>query len=113
VTSENTDHSRSQDPETTSENTEHQGRGAQPTPLPGDYADFLEEYAAALRDVPLAEDTKRTYVSRVRMYLAWLASSTASRRSKDPLTNPKARDWAVSPCRNSRSGRKTCPHRTG
>jgi hypothetical protein len=39
----------------TSENT--QRPGAQPTPLPADYADFLDEYAAALADVPLAEDT--------------------------------------------------------
>jgi hypothetical protein len=47
--------------------------------------------------VPLAHLTKRTYVSRVRMYLAWLsAGDQASRRFKgDPLTNPRARDWAM------------------
>ncbi|GAB3973039.1 hypothetical protein GCM10029978_051490 [Actinoallomurus acanthiterrae] len=44
----------------------------------------------------MAADTKRTYLSRVRMYLAWLADPDANRRSKgDPLTNARARDWAV------------------
>jgi hypothetical protein len=58
----------------TSENTgvpsEPKRRGAQPTALPREYADFLAAYTGALADVPLAADTKRTYVSRVRMYLA-------------------------------------------
>ncbi|MGW0807882.1 tyrosine-type recombinase/integrase [Nonomuraea sp. NPDC002799] len=100
MTSENPVPAGSQPPETTSENTQAPStakrRGAQPTALPDDYADFLIAYTAALADVPLAADTKRTYISRVRMYLAWLASPTAGRRSKgDPLTNPRARDWAV------------------
>jgi integrase/recombinase XerC len=84
----------------TSENTgvpsEPRRRGAQPTALPREYADFLAAYTGVLADVPLAADTKRTYVSRVRMYLAWLASPAASRRSQgDPLVSPRARDWAV------------------
>lgn len=76
--------------------SEPRRRGAQPTALPREYADFLADYTRALAGVPLAADTKRTYVSRVRMYLAWLASPTASRRSQgDPLVSPRARDWAV------------------
>ncbi|MGH7736214.1 MAG: tyrosine-type recombinase/integrase, partial [Gemmatimonadales bacterium] len=99
MTSENTGEAGSQPPETTSANTEGSGagrRGARPTALPAGYAGFLDGYISALADVPLAGDTKRTYVSRVRMYLAWLASPTSSRRYKgDPLANPRARDWAV------------------
>ena len=76
--------------------SEPRRRGAQPTALPREYADFLAAYTGALADVPLAADTKRTYVSWVRMYLAWLASPAASRRSQGaPLVNPRARDWAV------------------
>ncbi|MFI6458639.1 hypothetical protein ACIBF6_44725 [Streptosporangium amethystogenes] len=41
-------------------------RGAQPTPLPADYAEILTDYAHALDDVPLSADTRRTYISRVR-----------------------------------------------
>jgi integrase/recombinase XerC len=38
----------------------------------------------------------RTYLSRVRQYLAWLAGDDGARRSHgDPLTQPAARDWAV------------------
>ena len=71
-------------------------RGTLPTPLPAEYAGFLNAYTTALEEVPLADDTKRTYISRVRMYLAWLAGPGANRRSKgDPLTSPRARDWAV------------------
>jgi integrase/recombinase XerC len=103
VTSENTTPDRSQTPATTSENTgavsddpPPRRRGARPTPIPDEYAEFLDAYTTALDDVPLADDTKRTYISRVRMYLAWLADPGSNRRSKgDPLTNPRARDWAV------------------
>lgn len=46
--------------------------------------------------MPLSADTRRTYISRVRMYLAWLAGGTGARRFRgDPLTNPTARDWAI------------------
>ncbi len=103
MTSENAVPGGSQPPETTSENTGAAAavppaprRGARSTPLPAGYVGFLDAYAAALAEVPLAGDTKRTYISRVRMYLAWLAGPAASRRSKgDPLTSPRARDWAV------------------
>jgi site-specific recombinase XerC len=43
--------------------------------------------------VPLAADTRRTYASRLRMYLAWLAERPAA--DADPLTDSRARDWAV------------------
>ncbi|GLW22858.1 hypothetical protein Mame01_29010 [Microbispora amethystogenes] len=37
---------------------------------------------------------RRTYRSRVRMFLAWLADYTAT-YTADPLTDRQARDWAV------------------
>jgi site-specific recombinase XerD len=76
-------------------------RGARPTELSPDLAEFLESYAAELDDAPLSAETRRTYVSRVRMYLAWLvdrgqgASAGSSRGKGDPLTSARARDWAV------------------
>ncbi|HUY51664.1 MAG TPA: tyrosine-type recombinase/integrase [Streptosporangiaceae bacterium] len=46
--------------------------------------------------MPLSADTRRTYLSRVRMYLAWLALGDGRRRlCGDPLTHPASRDWAV------------------
>ncbi|MEV0387714.1 hypothetical protein [Nonomuraea sp. NPDC050643] len=90
----------SQPPGTTSENTQPAAgearpkrHGARPTPLPTDYEQLLAEYSAALEQVPLAADTRRTYTSRVRMYLAWLAERPAA--MQDPLTDRRARDWAV------------------
>ena len=99
VASEKTGTGRSRPRQPASENTGPSGirrRGARPTALPTGSASVLERYAAALADVPLAEETKRTYLSRVRMYLAWLASPPAARRpGGDPLADPRARDWAV------------------
>ncbi|MBB6347448.1 tyrosine-type recombinase/integrase [Nonomuraea muscovyensis] len=103
MTSENPVHGGSQPPETTSENTNQTApgsppprRGARPTALPAEFEEHLVTYAAALAEVPLAADTKRTYASRVRMYLAWLADPEAGRRfTGDPLTDRRARDWAV------------------
>ncbi|GAA2455754.1 hypothetical protein GCM10010191_88740 [Actinomadura vinacea] len=101
MTSENPVPGGSQTPEFTSENTDEGGstlkrRGARPTPLPATYAEILEDDAAALHDVPLSPDVRRTYLSRVRMYLAWLASGDSRRRFReDPLTNPRSRDWAI------------------
>jgi hypothetical protein len=105
VTSENAQNRVPEDPETTSENTNPspetpRRRGARPTPLPDDFAEFLTTYAAELEKVPLSADTRRTYVSRVRMFLAWLADGTGSGSSRrrfrgDPLINPTARDWAI------------------
>jgi integrase len=99
VASENTGTGRSRPRQPASGNTGPSGtgrRGARPTALPAGPAGVLERYAAALAGVPLAEETKRTYLSRVRMYLAWLASPAAARRlGGDPLADPRARDWAV------------------
>ncbi|MFE3455875.1 hypothetical protein ACFXJ8_43960 [Nonomuraea sp. NPDC059194] len=43
--------------------------------------------------MPLAADTRRTYASRVRMYLAWLTERPAT--GGDPLIDAHARDWVV------------------
>ena len=71
-------------------------RGAAPTPFPAEYDEVLGGYAAALEAAPLSADTRRTYVSRVRQYLAWLHRDTSERRfGGDPLAVPGVRDWAV------------------
>lgn len=73
-------------------------RGARPTPLP----EALQAvFAAYERDLaqpggPLDADTVRVYASRVRQYLAWLATALADGAVEgDPLTDPDARDWAT------------------
>lgn len=53
---------------------------------------MLGDYAAALNAVPLAGQTRRTYASKVRQYLAWLAVAEVD---GDPLHSPDGRDWAV------------------
>lgn len=62
--------------------------------MPPGYDAVLGEYAAALERAPLSAETRRTYRSRVRMYLAWLADHAAT-YSADPLTDRQACDWAV------------------
>jgi integrase/recombinase XerC len=52
----------------------------------------LEDYAAALKSAPLSDQTRRTYASKVRQFLAWLADSDTV---GDPLNTKEARDWAV------------------
>jgi site-specific recombinase XerC len=52
----------------------------------------LDQYTAALEAAPLAEQTRRTYASKVRQYLAWLADTDPA---TDPFASPEARDWAV------------------
>ena len=52
----------------------------------------LRGYAAALARAPLAAATRRTYTSKVRGYLMWLATADVD---GDPLGEPQARDWAV------------------
>jgi len=49
-------------------------------------------YIVQLGRAPLAAETRRTYASKVRGYLAWLAAAAVD---GDPLTDPAARDWAV------------------
>ena len=53
---------------------------------------MLDQYVAALQTAPLAEQTRRTYASKVRQYLAWLAHTDPG---ADPFASPEARDWAV------------------
>ena len=53
---------------------------------------MLEQYAAALQAAPLATQTRRTYASKVRQYLAWLADADPA---ADPFASAEARDWAV------------------
>ncbi|MEW9554969.1 hypothetical protein [Nonomuraea sp. NPDC050783] len=55
---------------------------------------MLGEYAAALERAPLSAETRRTYRSRVRMFLSWLADHAAT-YSTDPLADRQAWDWAV------------------
>jgi site-specific recombinase XerD len=75
-------------------------------PLPLHYAAALAGYQRALRTAPLAEGTRAKYVSRVRGYLTWLASSdpeapqleqlaSTSADLIPELTDPAARDGAV------------------
>jgi integrase/recombinase XerC len=52
----------------------------------------LDTYIGALAAAPLAAQTRRTYASKVRQYLAWLATAEVDR---DPLAGTDARDWAV------------------
>lgn len=98
MTSEITNHDASQDAGSASEITNKiakRGAGARPTALPADLAEIISEYAAALADTPLSSESRRTYLSRVRMYLAWLDQHNPQRTQSDPITNPRARDWAV------------------
>lgn len=52
----------------------------------------LEDYAAALKSAPLSDQTRRTYASKVRQFLARLAEADTD---GDPLNDKDARDWAV------------------
>jgi integrase/recombinase XerC len=98
MTSEITNHGAAQDAGSASEITNKitkRGAGARPTSLPTDLTESISEYAAALADAPLSPESRRTYLSRVRMYLAWLDQHNPQRTQGDPITNPRARDWAV------------------
>jgi integrase/recombinase XerC len=75
--------------------------------VPGEYAAVYEGYAAALRRAPLDGDTCRAYASRVRGFLAWLA--TAGLDGQDPLGDPHGRDFAA---RDYRTHLKTVLKRT-
>jgi len=56
------------------------------------YIVVLEDYTAALRSAPLSDQTRRTYASKVRQFLAWLAGADLD---SDPLASAEGRDWAV------------------
>ncbi len=82
---------RRQHAESTSENTtpppRPQGRAALELPEP--FAAVLDAYTAALAAAPLAAQTRRTYASKVRQYLAWLASAQTD---GDPINTRDGRD---------------------
>jgi site-specific recombinase XerD len=67
-------------------------RGRQPVALPVRLAAAHTAYTAQLSAAPLSAETRRTYASKTRQYLAWLATAVVD---GDPLTNPAARDQAV------------------
>jgi hypothetical protein len=56
------------------------------------YAAVLDQYVGALEAAPLAEQTRRTYASKLRQYLAWLAVAEVD---GDPIASTAGRDWAV------------------
>ena len=66
--------------------------GRRPTPLPPPYAEVLVDYAAQLGRADMTAQARRTYLSRVRMFLAWLAHADID---GDPLTDPHAAVWAA------------------
>jgi Phage integrase, N-terminal SAM-like domain len=67
-------------------------RGTAPVALPAPYAAVLEDYTATLQSAPLSDQTRRTYASKVRQFLAWLAGADLD---ADPLASAAGRDWAV------------------
>lgn len=68
------------------------GRGRRPVPLPGRLQPIHSAYVTALAGAPLSPETRRTYASKVRQYLAWLPVSEVA---DGALTDPAARDRAV------------------
>jgi site-specific recombinase XerD len=67
-------------------------RGRAAAELPVEYAGVLESYVVALAMAPLSAQSRRTYASKVRQYLAWLAGAEVD---GDPLASAGGRDWAV------------------
>src|SRR3954471_7298210 len=93
--SENAIRRPAQDPESASENTTPPAarpRGRVAVCLSVAFTAVLEEYAAALNSAPLSAQTRRTYASKVRQFLAWLADAESD---GDALNAKDARDWAV------------------
>jgi site-specific recombinase XerD len=78
--------------QTGSENTAARRRGRAPTLLPQPYAGVLVDYAGQLGRADMTAQARRTYLSRVRMFLAWLANADVD---GDPLTDPNAALWAA------------------
>lgn len=90
--SENTTTAVAQPAGSGSENKAPRQRGRTATPLAGRYATVLDEYAVAVGRADMTPQARRTYLSRVRVYLAWLADSDVD---GDPLTDPDAAAWAA------------------
>ena len=95
MASENTQSRPSPVAESTSENTSPSTkprRGRAPVELPGRWAAEQETYLVSLASAPLSHQTRRTYASKTRQYLAWLAGAETD---GDPLGTAEGRDWAV------------------
>ncbi len=96
MTSENAAKPGRRGAEAASENTQPPvgppRRGRAPVVLPPGLAAAHAAYTAALARTPLSAETRRTYASKVRTYLAWLDTGEVD---GDPLIDPAARDWAV------------------
>ena len=60
--------------------------------MPASETAVLADYSTALRSAPLSDQTRRTYASKVRQYLAWLVDADLD---EDPLASAAGRDWAV------------------
>jgi integrase/recombinase XerC len=78
MTSENARIPAAGEAESTSENRKaasRAGERASNTTLSEDFAGILAAYKAALALTPLSAETRRTYVSKVRQFLAWLAGA--------------------------------------
>jgi site-specific recombinase XerD len=95
MASENADLDARQDAESTSENRlapAARRRGRAPVELPEPFIAVLDDYELALKSAPLSDQTRRTYASKVRQFLARLAEADTD---GDPLNDNDARDWAV------------------
>ena len=67
-------------------------RGRRPVVLPARLAALHAAYTSRLSTAPLSAETRRTYASKTRQYLAWLPTAVLD---GDPLTDSTARDRAV------------------
>ncbi len=95
MASENTPHLPLAGADFASENrTDSPGprHGRAPVDLADRWAAEQTAYVAALATAPLAAQTRRTYASKARQYLAWLAVAEVD---GDPLGSKDGRDWAV------------------
>lgn len=67
-------------------------RGRAPVALPHAMEAAHAQYVAALARAPLSDESRRTYASKARQYLAWLDTADVD---GNPLGDRDARDWAV------------------
>ena len=95
VASENAQKQRPKRPESASENAAEGSRarrGRAPVDLGEGFIEVFGAYVAALGAAPLLAQTRRTYASKVRQFLVWLAGAGVD---GDPLGSADGRDWAV------------------
>ncbi|MDQ3710529.1 MAG: hypothetical protein M3387_14735, partial [Actinomycetota bacterium] len=87
MATENAKRRRPKKARTATENTTappERRRGPAPVALQTPYAAVLDDYTATLQSAPLSDQTRRTYTSKVRQFLAWLAGADLD---ADPLTS--------------------------